>query len=59
MRNAFAHGVRTIDERARTRLLRAGARMRPQGQVVTLSDTALHELRSRLSSLLNAAGIGR
>jgi hypothetical protein len=57
-RNAFAHGSRTIDALARTRLLRAGARTRPAGSRVTLSHAQLREFRDRLKSLLNASGIG-
>ena len=58
-RNAFAHGSRTIDKRARLRLLDAGARPRPAGSRVTLTHGELREFRSRLKSLLNAGGIGR
>lgn len=57
-RNAFAHGSRTIDALARTRLLRAGARTRPAGSRVTLTHAELREFRDRLKSLLNAGGIG-
>jgi hypothetical protein len=58
-RNAFAHGSRTIDAAARTRLFDAGARMRPAGSAVTLTYVELREFRGRLQSLLNASGIGR
>jgi hypothetical protein len=57
VRNAFAHGSRTIDPSARARLLKAGARTRPVGSVVTLPHTELREFRDRLRSLLNVAGI--
>ena len=57
VRNAFAHGSRTIDPPARARLLAAGARTRPVGSVVTLPYSQLREFRARLLSLLNAAGI--
>jgi hypothetical protein len=57
-RNAFAHGSRTIDATARTRLLRAGAGTRPPGSRVTLTHAELWEFRERLKSLLNAGGIG-
>lgn len=59
VRNAFAHGSRTLDAEARTRLLRAGAQIGPEGAPVTLTYTELHEFRERLKSLLNAGGIGR
>jgi hypothetical protein len=58
-RNAFAHGSRTIDAAARTRLFDAGARVRPAGSAVTLTYAELREFRNRLQSLLNASGIGR
>jgi hypothetical protein len=57
-RNAFAHGSRTIDASARTRLLTAGARTRPAGSRVTLTHPELREFRSRLQSLLNMGGLG-
>jgi len=57
VRNAFAHGSRTVDQPARARLLAAGARTRPVGSVVTLPYSQLREFRARLLSLLNAAGI--
>jgi hypothetical protein len=57
VRNAVAHGSRTIDSSARERLLKAGARMRPVGSTVTLPYTELKELRARLLSLLNTAGL--
>ena len=56
VRNAFAHGSRTIDPSARARLLAAGARTRPVGSVVTLPYSELKESRARLLSLLNVAG---
>lgn len=58
-RNAFAHGSRTLDATARTRLLAAGAQTRPLGSRVTLTYNELHEFRGRLLSLLNAGGIRR
>jgi hypothetical protein len=58
-RNAFAHGSRTIDAAARTRLFAVGARIRPIGSAVTLTYAELREFRSRLQSLLNASRIGR
>ena len=57
VRNAFAHGSRTIDPSARARLLTAGARTRPAGSMVTLPYAQLREFRERLRSLLNVAGI--
>ena len=59
VRNAFAHGSRTIDRVARARLLAAGAKARPVGSLVTLSYGELKELRARLLSLLNVGGIRR
>jgi hypothetical protein len=58
-RNAFAHGSRTIDAAARTRLFAAGAHIRPAGSAVTLTYAELREFRGRLQSLLNSSGIGR
>lgn len=57
VRNAFAHGSRTIELSACGRLLAAGARTRPVGSAVTLRYTELREFRARLLSLLNVAGI--
>jgi hypothetical protein len=59
VRNVFAHGSRTFDAEARRRLLRAGARLGPEGAPVTLTYSELREFRERLKSLLNAGGIGR
>jgi hypothetical protein len=59
VRNAFAHGSRTIDAAARARLLAAGARTRPVDSALTLPYTDLRVFRARLLSLLNAAGIRR
>jgi hypothetical protein len=58
-RNAFAHGSRTLDVAARTRLLAAGAQTRPAGSHVTLAYTDLREFRARLLSLLNVGGVRR
>jgi hypothetical protein len=58
MRNAFAHGLRSIDAEAHARLLDAGARTRPVGSIVTLTYDELCEYRRRLRSLLNKSGIG-
>ena len=57
-RNAFAHGARTIDASAQSRLLAAGARTRPPGSRVTLTY-AEEKFRARLLSLLNEDGIRR
>jgi hypothetical protein len=57
VRNAVAHGSRTIDSSASERLFKAGARMRPVGSTVTLPYTELKEFRARLLSLLNTAGL--
>src|SRR4051794_25483101 len=43
VRDAFAHGSRTIDSLARARLLAAGARTRPVGSAVTLPYTDQRE----------------
>jgi hypothetical protein len=59
VRNAFAHGARTLDAEARARLRKAGAQMGPEGAPVTLTYSELHMYRERLKSLLNAGGIGR
>lgn len=58
-RNAFAHGSRTLDAAARTRLLAAGARMKPAGSPFTLTYAELRVFRTRLLSLLKAGGIRR
>jgi hypothetical protein len=57
VRNAFAHGSRTIDSSAHARLLAAGARPSPVGSTVSLAYSELREFRGRLLNLLNAAGI--
>ena len=59
VRNAFAHGSRTVDAAARTRLLAAGAQTRPVGARVTLTYGELQQFRGRLLSLLNKGGIRR
>jgi hypothetical protein len=59
VRNAFAHGSRTIDPSARARLLAAGARTRSVGSAVRLPYAELRKFRARLLNLLNAAGVQR
>ena len=59
VRNAFAHGSRLIDVKARERLLRGGAPTRLADSTVTLTHDELHAFRARLRSLLNESGFGR
>ena len=59
VRNAFAHGSRSIDVQAQARLLKAGAPTRPVGSTMTLTYDELHEFRTRLKSLLNESGFSR
>ena len=56
-RNAFAHGSRQLDAAARTRLLKAGARIPPEGARIVLGYAELREFRGRLLDLLNVGGI--
>jgi hypothetical protein len=57
VRNAFAHGSRTIDAAGAARLFTAGAATRPEGARVTLPYPQLRQFRGRLMSLLRAGGI--
>ena len=56
IRNAFAHGSRSIDIRAQERLLRAGAPTRPAGPTMKLTYDELRVFRARLRSLLSKSG---
>lgn len=57
-RNAFAHGVRQIDEATANRLERAGARPRTVGSSINLTYAQLRGHRLRLRSLLHQGGLG-
>jgi hypothetical protein len=59
VRNAFAHGSRTVDAAARARLFSAGAETRPVGARITLPYPQLRGYRNRLLELLAAGGITR
>jgi hypothetical protein len=58
VRNAFAHGTRTIDAGAHARLSAAGAQTRNIGARVTLTYPWLRGYRNRLLALMRAGGIG-
>jgi len=57
IRNAFAHGSRSIDDGSSRRLLAAGATPRAAGDAVTLNFEELLQHRSRLKSLLRTGGL--
>lgn len=57
VRNAFAHGNRTVAPKDQSRLARAGARPRTAGTPVTLSYDELRLFRSRLRSLMNVGSV--
>jgi hypothetical protein len=57
IRNAFAHGSRSIDLQAQARLREAGAPARPVG--MTLTHVEVRAFRDRLKSLLNQSGFRR
>jgi len=57
LRNAFAHGTRTIDEFGERRLAKAGAPVRLAGSPVTLSYAELWTSRGRLRSLLQVSAV--
>ena len=57
VRNAFAHGNRTVAPKDQSRLARAGARPKTAGTPVTLSYDELRLFRSRLKSLLNVGSV--
>lgn len=59
VRNAVAHGVRTIDARASVRLNNAGVQGRRAGSPIALTYPDVREYRARLLSLLSAGGIRR
>lgn len=59
LRNAFAHGRRTIGQQGADRLTRVGITSHPVGSPVSLGYTELREYRGRLLSLLNRGGVGR
>lgn len=59
VRNAFAHGTRTIDASAHARLFAAGAKTRAVGSRVTLPYPQLRGYRNRLIALLAAGGVAR
>lgn len=59
LRNAFAHGGRTISQRAAKRLRRVGITSRPAGSAVELEYADLRAYRARLLSLLNCGGVGQ
>jgi hypothetical protein len=58
VRNAFAHGSRTINEQAAKRLAAVGITSRPCGSFVNLTYVHLRGYRARLLSLLTVANIG-
>jgi hypothetical protein len=58
VRNAFAHGSRTINEQAANRLAAVGIARRPCGSSVNLTYVHLRGYRARLLSLLNVAHVG-
>lgn len=59
VRNALAHGSRTIDEPAAVRLAAVGISSYAAGEPVTLHHDDLREFRARLLSLLNVGGVGK
>jgi hypothetical protein len=59
VRNAFAHGSRTIDDFAEKRLAAAGVSNLPAGTAVSLSYDSLQTYRECLRHLLNLGGIRR
>lgn len=59
VRNALAHGSRTIDESGAARLAAVGVSRYEAGDSLTLGHDDLREFRARLLSLLNVGGIGK
>jgi hypothetical protein len=59
VRNAFAHGSRSIDANAEQRLRAVGITSRHAGSVVSLTYSDVREFRARLLSLLRFGGIRR
>lgn len=58
VRNAFAHGTRTISASDAGRLSSAGVVGRAAGSPVTLTYDQLRAYRGQLQNLLNVAGLG-
>ncbi len=58
VRNAFAHGTHTVDERSAQRLVAAGVARRPAGSAVTLEYEELRTYRARLLNLLQVSRLG-
>jgi hypothetical protein len=58
VRNAFAHGSRTINEQSAHRLAAVGIASRPCGSPVNLTYVHLRGYRARLISLLHVARLG-
>ena len=59
VRNAIAHGSRTVSESAAERLRKAGAKPeRKAGDRISLSYQHLRGWRNRLESLMTASGLG-
>jgi hypothetical protein len=59
VRNAYAHGVRRVDQSAANRLRAAGRTSMGEGDLVTLDYATLTVFRGRLRNLLGLGGIGR
>lgn len=57
VRNAFAHGTRTIDDSGAKRLASAGSPPRSPGDPVSLTYEELRLYRDRLRSLLRTGGV--
>ena len=59
VRNAFAHGTRTVDPIGEARLLASGAPARSAGDSVTLTYTEVVRYRDRLKSLLRLGAVAQ
>lgn len=59
VRNALAHGRRTVDAKASLRLNNAGVHGRRAGSPIALSYSLVRDYRARLRGLLTAGGIRR
>jgi hypothetical protein len=59
VRNAYAHGVRRIDEPAENRLQAAGKTDAKAGDLVALDYATVKVFRGRLRGLMSLGGIGR
>jgi hypothetical protein len=57
IRNAIAHGQRSVDATSAKRLASAGVKQRPEGSSLTLSYQDLYVFRERLLSLLDAGRV--